>query len=182
MAATAGDPAMAGTAATVAGGLRRGVAGGRSHRGRGARFRDLGMVTRLCRGAGWGAHLAVADRAARARATSDELTAARESVAGRPGRPPGPAPARGYGSCAVSHCPRPATDNCRAAGVRVMTVLVAAGCRAGLRSAPTAVPADVIVATLPHLGQSPEPPSKEYKQPQKQATSAITAPVRSGSR
>jgi hypothetical protein len=65
---------MAGSAATVTGGLRRGVAGGRSHRGRGARFRDLGMVTRLCRRAGWGAHRAVADRPARSRATSAELT------------------------------------------------------------------------------------------------------------
>jgi hypothetical protein len=60
-----------------------------------------------------------------------------------------------------------------------MTALVAAGCRSGLRSARGAVSADVIVATLPHRGQSPEPASKEYKQPQKQATSAITAPVRS---
>ena len=46
--------------------------------------------------------------------------------------------ARGYGSCAVSHCRRPATENCREAGVRVVTVLLAAGCRSGLCSASAA--------------------------------------------
>jgi hypothetical protein len=61
----------------------------------------------------------------------------------------------------------------------VLTVLAAAGWRSGLRSALAAVAGVVTVATSPHLGQAPETPSNEYKQPQKQATSAITAPVRS---
>jgi len=51
--------------------------------------------------------------------------------------------------------------------------IAAAGCSWRPRPAlPDAGPA-VTAATWPHLGQAPAPPSKEYKQPQKHATSAI---------
>jgi hypothetical protein len=48
------------------------------------------------------------------------------------------------------------------------------GCTCWLGWALVDADAAVMLAYSPHLGQAPAPPSNEYKQPQKQATSAIT--------
>ena len=94
---------------------------------------------------------------------------ARDRTGAREGPPPGViATPTGPGSASAPSGPAPAAGPFGPA-----PFIAAAGCSWRPRPAlPDAGPA-VTTATWPHLGQAPAPPSKEYKQPQKHATSAI---------